>query len=191
MATLGKGGKPRLLGLAALLCLHRLAESITLAIHLEDVAMVAKPVEQGGGHPLALEHLPPFTERQIARHQDAPPLIAVGEDPEEQLDAASAHRHVAQLVADQQMSPVQPPEESVQRILLLFSLELADQTCCREEPYPQSGPTRCQAPPNCQMCLPSSVTSYKAAIELMFDPFTPCQLQDLGLGQPRHHAEVV
>src|SRR5512147_1977226 len=138
MATLGRGGKPGSLGLAALLRLHRLAEPIALAIHLEDVAVVAEPVEQSRGHPLPLEHLAPLAERQVARQQDAAALVAVGEHPEPQLDAAPTHRDVAQLVADQQVRPVELAEEPVERVLLLLRLQLVDQARRREEPYPQA-----------------------------------------------------
>jgi hypothetical protein len=41
LGTVGKRGKPGLLALPALPCLQRLAEPVTLAIHLENVAAVA------------------------------------------------------------------------------------------------------------------------------------------------------
>ena len=52
-----------LLGVFIFLRLHRLAEAKTFAVHLEDVATVRQAVQQGRGHPLALEHLAPFAER--------------------------------------------------------------------------------------------------------------------------------
>src|SRR5207245_9701152 len=102
MAALGKSGKPVSLGLSALLGLHRLAEAVALTIHLENGAVVDKAVEQCRGHPLTLKDLSPLTEGQVARHEDAAPLVAVGEDAEQQLDATAAQRDVAQLVADPQ-----------------------------------------------------------------------------------------
>jgi hypothetical protein len=70
---------PRSITLLALLVLHRLAEAKAFAVHLEDVTAVRQPVQQRRRHPLALEHLAPLAERQIARHQQATPLIAIGE----------------------------------------------------------------------------------------------------------------
>src|SRR5262245_62470764 len=102
MAALGKSGKPLSLGLSTLLGLHRLPEPVALAIHLENRAVVGQAVEQCSSHPLALEDLAPLAERQVARHQDAAALVTVGEDSEQQLNAAAAHRHVAQFVADQE-----------------------------------------------------------------------------------------
>jgi len=50
---------------------HRLAEPKTFAIHLEDMAPVGQPIQQCRRHPFALEHLPPISERQVARDQQA------------------------------------------------------------------------------------------------------------------------
>src|SRR3978361_1888455 len=100
MAALGKSGKPVSLGFPALLRFHRLAKAVTLAVHLENLRVVGQAVEEGAREPLALEDLPPLTERQVARHQDAATFVAVAEDAEQKLDAAAAHRDVTQLVAD-------------------------------------------------------------------------------------------
>src|SRR4051812_14357948 len=120
MAALGKSGESSSLGLSTLLGLHRLPEARALAIHLENRAVVGQAVEECGGHPLALEDLAPLAERQIARHQDAAALVTVGEHAEQQFNAAAAHRHVAQLVADQQLRPIELREETVQGVLLLL-----------------------------------------------------------------------
>ena len=70
-------------GILVFLRLHRLPESITFAVHLENVALVREPVEQRRGHAFALEDLTPFAERQVARDQQTSPLVAVREDLEE------------------------------------------------------------------------------------------------------------
>src|SRR5664280_2980368 len=92
MAALGKSGNPILLGLSSFLRLHRLPEAVALAVHLENLRVVGQAVEKRRRHPLALEDLVPLAEGQVARHKDASPLIAVGEDSEQKLDPASAHR---------------------------------------------------------------------------------------------------
>src|SRR5271166_6756195 len=63
--------------LLAFLVLHRLAEAEAFAVHLEDLAAVRQPIQQRRRHPLALEDLAPFAERQVARHQQAAPLVAI------------------------------------------------------------------------------------------------------------------
>src|SRR5512135_3053668 len=173
MATLGGGGKPGSLGLATLLCLHRLPEPIALAIHLENVAVVTETIEESRRHPFALEDLAPLAERQVARHQDAAALVAVGEDPEQQLHPASAHRDVPQLITDQQVRPIELAEEPVEGVLLLLLLQLADQARRREEPHPQPGPARRQAPPDGQMRLPCPVGPDETTFVLLFDPLAP------------------
>src|SRR5271168_3449468 len=183
MAALGKSGNPLSLGLPALLRFHRLAEPIALTIHLKNVAMVGETVQECRGHPLSLEDLVPLAERQIARHQDAATLVAVGEDPEQQLDSPSAHRDVAQLVTDQELRPVELAEKPVERVLLLLLFQLADQRRGREEPHLQTGATRCQAKSYRNMCLSSSVAPNQATVRFLFDPFATPQLQDFRLGQ--------
>src|SRR4029079_8919684 len=54
------------LGFAILLGLHRLAEAVAFAIHLEDVAAMRQAIQKGRCHPFALKHLIPFAERQRA-----------------------------------------------------------------------------------------------------------------------------
>jgi hypothetical protein len=39
-----------------------------------------------------LEDLAPFAEREIARHQDAAALVAIGEDPKQQLNRADSQK---------------------------------------------------------------------------------------------------
>src|SRR5665647_3708811 len=153
MAALGKSGKSWSLGLSALLCLHRLAEAVALAIHLENVAVVAQPVEEGRRHPLSLEDLAPLAERQVRRHQQASPLVTVGDDPEQQLHTSSAHRHVAQLVADQQVRLLELAQEPVERVLLLLLLKSVHQLRRREEADSQARATGGQAKTNRNMCL--------------------------------------
>ena len=67
------------------------------------MAAVRQPVQQGRGHALALEHLHPVRKRQIAGDQQAGPLVAVGEDLEQQFRAGAAEAQVAQFVDDQQV----------------------------------------------------------------------------------------
>src|SRR5262249_22920622 len=127
MAALGKSGNPASFGLSSLLRLHRLPEAVALAVHLENLRVVRQAVQERRRHPLALEDLIPFTERQVARDQDAATLVAIGEDSEQELDSASTHRDISQLVADQQVGPLKLREETVQRVLLLLLLESVDQ----------------------------------------------------------------
>jgi len=73
-------------------------------------------VQQRGGHPIALEHLAPVAERQIARDQQACSLVAIGEDLEQKLGSRAAEAEVAQLVADQEVRLVEVSEEAVELV---------------------------------------------------------------------------
>lgn len=92
---------------------------ITFAIHLEDVALVREPVEQRRRHALALEHLAPLPERQVARQQQAPAFVAVREHLEEQFGAGPAEREAPQFVHDQRIETLQGGQEAVEAVLLL------------------------------------------------------------------------
>ncbi len=107
----------------SLLCwfvlLDRLAEPVALGVHLEDVAVMCQPVQQGLRHAFTLEDLAPFAERQVAGDQQTGAFIPIGEDLEQQLGTGPAEGQVAQFIADQQVRSVQLPQHSVQLVLLL------------------------------------------------------------------------
>lgn len=151
---------------------------------------MAEAVEQGGRHPFALEHLHPVAERQVARQQQAPPLVAVGEDPEQQLHAAPADRHVAQLVADQQVAAVELAQEPVQRVLLLLLLQPAHQLRRREEPHPVARAAGRQPQRRGHVRLARPRAADQAAVVLLVDPLAARQLQHLRLGELRDRREV-
>ena len=46
-----------------------LLEAVAVAVHLQDVDVVGKPIEQGAGQPFRAEDFGPFLEGQIAGHQ--------------------------------------------------------------------------------------------------------------------------
>jgi hypothetical protein len=43
-----------------------LPEAVAVAVHLQDVDMMGKPIEQGAGEPFRSKHFGPFLKRQIA-----------------------------------------------------------------------------------------------------------------------------
>src|SRR5262249_59602620 len=77
--------------------LHRLPEAVAFPIHLQDVTPVCQSVHQRRCHPLPLEDLPPLAERQVARHQQTPPLVPLREHLEQQLGPRTAEPHAAHL----------------------------------------------------------------------------------------------
>ena len=80
---------------AASFLLHRLTEAVAFTIHLEDVTIVGKSIQQRGGHPFSLKDLDPLTEWQVACDQEAATFISIGEDLKEQLRAGAGEREIA------------------------------------------------------------------------------------------------
>ena len=62
-------------------------ESEAGAVHLEDMNVMGKAIEQRAGQALGGEHAGPFVEGQIAGNDDGAPFVALTEDLEEQLGA--------------------------------------------------------------------------------------------------------
>ena len=64
-----------------------LVQAVAVAVHLQDVDMVSKPIQQRPGQALGTEHLCPFIERKIGCHQGGAAFIALAEHLEQQLGA--------------------------------------------------------------------------------------------------------
>ena len=97
-------------------------EAVALAVHLQDVHVVGEPVQQRSGEAFRAEDFGPLVERQIGGHQDGAPLVALGEDLEEQFRPGAGQGHEAQLVDDQQVEAGQLPLEVEQPSLVLASI---------------------------------------------------------------------
>jgi len=145
--------------LGRLTLFDRLAEAVALAVHFEDVTVMGQAIQQSRRHAFALEDLAPFTEGQVAGDQQTGPFVSVGEDLEQQFSPRTVERQVAQLVADQQIRPIQLAQEAVQLILLLRLLQAVDQGRGGEEANAPSGPTGGQAQSDRQMRFAHALTA--------------------------------
>lgn len=152
---------------------------------------MGQPVQQGRRHAFALEDLTPLAERQVAGDQQTGPFIPIGEDLEQQLGPGPAERQVAQLIADQQIHPVELAQEAIQLVLLLGFLQPRDQRRRRVEPDPPAGPAGGQTQGNRQVRFADSGIPDKAQIVVLVQPLTTSQLHDLLFVQVRHQAKVV
>ena len=81
--------------------LHRIA----LALEQQDVPVVGQLVDYRRGHLVAGEDGSPFRKLRVRRNNEAPPFVAFGDDPEQQLREVLVDRHVAQFVQDQKLGP--------------------------------------------------------------------------------------
>ena len=152
---------------------------------------MGQPVQQGRRHAFALEDLAPLTERQVAGEQQTGPFIPIREDLEQQLRSGPTEREVSQLIADQQIDPIELAQEAVQLILLLGFLQACDQRGRRVELDPPTGPTGRQTQGNRQMGFPDSRIPDQAEILVLVQPLAAGQFHHLLFVQIRHEAEIV
>src|SRR3954453_17908642 len=90
-----------------LVALQALPEAVALTFQEQDRAAMDEAVEERGRHPLMPEDLRPVREVQIRGEADARPLVAVGEELEDQLGGMLGEGQVADLVDEDQ---VETPE---------------------------------------------------------------------------------
>ena len=91
-------------------------ETVAVAVHLQDVDMVGKTVQQRSGQAFLPEDLGPLVEGQVGGHQDGAPLVALAEDLEERFRPGGGQGDEAQLIDGQQVeqpSFVPGPQRSV------------------------------------------------------------------------------
>ena len=62
-------------------------EPEAVAVHLEDVDVMGKAIEQRAGQSLGAEHAGPLIEGQVAGDDDRTALVALAEDLKQQLGA--------------------------------------------------------------------------------------------------------
>ena len=80
-------------------------------------------IDQGGGDHRVAEDLAPGLEPAIASDDDRAAFVAAGDQGEEEVRGLALEREVADLVDDQQLVALQPPELLVQRVALLGFFE--------------------------------------------------------------------
>ena len=64
--------------------------------------MVRQPIEERPSQAFRSEHVSPFIEREIRRHDGRSPLVTLREDFEQKLGAGFRQRHKAKFVNDEQ-----------------------------------------------------------------------------------------
>ena len=113
-----------------------LAEAVALAGEGEDGAAVDEPVEQRGGELLLAEDLGPAGEVQVGGDRHPGPLVAVGEELEEQLGGGLGEGQVAELVDQHQVEAAQLGQQPGQAQLAVGELQLGGQGGGGAEEHP-------------------------------------------------------
>src|ERR1700722_10011636 len=85
-------------------------ESVAVSFQSNDVGVVDEAVDHGGGDGVVAEDLAPPAERLVGGDDEAGPLVAAGDELEEQVGGLGLERDVADLVDDQQRVAGQPGE---------------------------------------------------------------------------------
>ena len=79
-----------------------LPQPVALPLDIQGRGMVQEPVEDGRGQDMIIEDLAPVGEALVVGDDQAPPLVAPDQEPEEQAGLLPRERQIAQLVEDEQ-----------------------------------------------------------------------------------------
>src|SRR3990170_4293904 len=116
------------LGASCLLPAQALLEAVGVSLEFEDVAAMGEAVQEGSGQAGVAEDLRPAGEVQIGGDQHRPPLVALGEDAEQQLGAGLGEGDEPDLVQNEQVQPEERALQFTQPQLCLCLRELIDET---------------------------------------------------------------
>ena len=100
-------------------------EAETVAIHLDNVNMMGKPVQQCAGEPFGAKDFGPLFEGKIAGYQRRSAFIALAKGLEEQLGACLGQGDEAQLIDDEKLIASQKLLEAQQMFLVAGADEAA------------------------------------------------------------------
>ena len=128
------------------------------------MGVVDEPVNEGCCETVVAKDGIPLAEFQIGSDDEAPPLIAVGDDLEEQLRAVLVQGDEADLIHDDELHPSQVLQEAVERALVVALQKKVGQRSGSEEAHPPSGLAGCQCDGCCQVRFAGSYRAKKNEI---------------------------
>ena len=105
------------------------------AFESDEPSVVDGAVDEGGGHVLVAEHASPSAEFDVGGVDDAPCLVAVGNDLEEEPAALLVYGQVAELVDDEKSGLADAREFPVEPVLLLGAAQTHEQSGRGEEAH--------------------------------------------------------
>ena len=109
--------------------------SVGFALESDEPAVVDGAVDEGGGHVGIAQDASPAAEFDVGGVDDAPCLVAVGDDLEEQAAAFLVDGHVAEFVDDQQAGLTDGGEFVVEPVVLPGAAQSHEQACGGEEAH--------------------------------------------------------
>lgn len=129
-------GRPR----SALLRLLRLLRTVAGDVQLHDHAVMHQAVDHRRRRHGVLEDCLPARKRQVARQQDAAPLVTLRQQCEQYLHLFPALLHIAQVVQDQNLVTRQTLEYAAQLQITLGQQQFLHQKTRRPELHPPTRP---------------------------------------------------
>ena len=108
--------------------------TVGASLESDEPAVVHGAVDRRGGHVLVAEHAPPAGELDVRGVDDAPGLVGIRYDLEQEPGALLVDRHVAELVDDQEPRLGDLPELRVEPVLPLRAAQPHEQPGHGEEP---------------------------------------------------------
>ena len=119
--------------------------AVAVALEADESSVVDGAVDDRGGHVGVAEHAGPSAELDVGGVDDAPCLVAVRDDLEEQAAAFLVDGDVAELVEDDEPGLADHGELPVEPVVLFGSSQTHDQAGRSEEPHrypvPAGGPS--------------------------------------------------
>ena len=109
--------------------------SVGAALESDEPSVVDGAVDEGGGHVLVAEHASPSAEFDVGGVDDAPCLVGIGNDLEEEPAALLVYGQVAELVDDEKSGLADAREFPVEPVLLLGAAQAHEQSGRGEEAH--------------------------------------------------------
>lgn len=109
--------------------------SVGAALESDEPSVVDGAVDEGGGHVLVAEHASPSAEFDVGGVDDAPCLVGIGNDLEEEPAALLVYGQVAELVDDEKSGLADAREFPVEPVLLLGAAQTHEQSGRGEEAH--------------------------------------------------------
>ena len=133
-----------------------LADAVALSGELDESSVVNDAVDDRGGEFVVGEDRAPFAELDVRGEDDAPSLVAAGDDLVEQSGAVDVEGHVAELVQDDQIGFGDVLEHGLEGSLALGAAQLKDELGGGQEPHVHAPVDRAHAQRGGQVGLAAS-----------------------------------
>ena len=167
-----------------------LLQTEAIAVHLQDVDVVGKAVEQGSGEALGAEDFSPFGEGQVAGDHGGAALVTLAEGLEEQFRAGLGEQHEAMFIDDEQIVAGHLLLEAEQLLLVAGLDQFADQCGGGDEADAMPALAGRQAERQRDVRLAGAAVAQQQDVFLARQELAACQFEDQRFVQRGDDEEV-